>query len=192
MLPKGKKLKPLVSEFKDYFFFLNAVNCNPEDSACFTTKPKGARIVQRQTQWGTIRVDEQVGGNVFYWSTSEKECKLDRESPMLGKVGTQTVFPAAMCTMGIPSDPWGFLARAIEEGHPRSLAIHLNEEVTNMLQQNFAGDLHSLVKARAAYLMKWKTRCKELESEEKQLHSPLEPHLQQVLRGNRLLVSRRC
>jgi hypothetical protein len=65
MLPKGKKLKPLVSEFKDYFFFLNAVNCNPEDSACFTTKPKGARIVQRQTQWGTIRVDEQVGGNVF-------------------------------------------------------------------------------------------------------------------------------
>jgi hypothetical protein len=83
MLSKGKKLKPLVSEFKDYVFFLNAVNCDPEDSAFFSTQPKGARIVQRQIQWGTIRVDEQVGGNVFYWSTSEKEYKLDRESPML-------------------------------------------------------------------------------------------------------------
>jgi hypothetical protein len=67
MLSKGKKLKPLVSEFKDYVFFLNAVNCDPEDSAFF----------QRQIQCGTIRVDEQVGGNVFYWSTSEKEYKLD-------------------------------------------------------------------------------------------------------------------
>ena len=90
--------------------------------------------------------------------------------------------------MSIPRDPWDFLARAIEVGHPRSLAIHLNEEVTNMLQQNFAGDLHSLVKERAAYLMKWTTRCKELESEEKLLHCSLEPHLQQVLRGKRLLV----
>ena len=34
---KGKKLKPLVSEFKDYVFFLNAVNCDPEDSAFFST-----------------------------------------------------------------------------------------------------------------------------------------------------------
>ena len=188
MLPKGKKLKPLVSEFRDYVFFLNAVNCDPEDSVFFSTKPKGARIVQRQIQWGTIRVDEQVGGNVFYWSTREKEYKLDRESPMLGKVGVQTVFPAELCTMGIPRDPWDFLARAIEVGHPRSLAIHLNEEVTNMLQQNFAGDLHSLVKERAAYLMKWTTRCKELESKEKELHGSLKPHLQQVLRGKRLLV----
>ena len=37
MLSKGKKLKPLVSEFKDYVFFLNAVNCDPEDSAFFST-----------------------------------------------------------------------------------------------------------------------------------------------------------
>ena len=57
-----------------------------------------------------------------------------------------------------------------------------------MLQQNFSGDLHALVKERAAYLMKWTNRCKELEAEEKQLHNSLEPHLQQVLHGKRLLV----
>ena len=33
-----------------------------------------------------------------------------------------------------------------------------------MLQQNFSGDLHALVKEQAAYLMKWTNRCKELEA----------------------------
>ena len=52
MLPKGKKLKPLVSEFRDYIYFLNAVNCDPEGSTLFQSQPKGARIVQRRFQWG--------------------------------------------------------------------------------------------------------------------------------------------
>ena len=107
---------------------------------------------------------------------------------MLGKVGTTEVFPAELCTMGVPRDPWDFLQRAIEVGHPRSLAIHLNDEVTSMLQQNFSGDLHLLVKERAAFLMKWTKRCKELESAERDLHNNMEPHLQQVLHGKRLLV----
>ena len=36
--------------------------------------------------------------------------------------------------------------------------------------------------------MHWTNRCKELEQDEKQLHQSLEPHLQQVLQGKRLLV----
>ena len=188
MLPKGKKLKPLVSEFQEYIFFLNAVNCDPEASTFFTTQPKGARIVQRQIQWGLLRVSEQDGANVFFWCSGEKEYKLDRESPMLGKVGATEVFPAELCTMGVPRDPWDFLQKAIEVGHPRSLALHLNEEVTHMLHQNFSGELHVLVKERAAFLMKWTNRCRELEGAEKDLHRNMEPHLQQVLHGKRLLV----
>ena len=188
MLPKGKKLKPLVSEFQKYVYFLNAVNCDPETTNFFTTQPRGTRIVQRQIQWGYIRVEEQENGNCFYWVAGENEYQLDRESPLLGKVGTAKAFSAELCTIGIPRDPWDFLARAIEVGHPRSLAIHLNEEVTTMLQQNFSGDLHLLVKERAAYLMKWTSRCRELETRERQLHESLEPHLQKVLEGKRLLV----
>ena len=116
------------------------------------------------------------------------EYKLDRESPMLGKAGAPAAFPAELCTVGVPRDPWDFLARAIEVGHPRPLAIHVNDEVTQMLQENFSGDLRALVKGRAAFLMHWTNRCKELEQDEKQLHQSLEPHLQQVLQGKRLLV----
>ena len=55
--------------------------------------------------------------------------------------------------------------------------------------QNFSGELHVLVKERAAFLMKWTNRCKELDGAEKDLHKNMEPHLQQVLHGKRLLVS---
>ena len=117
--------------------------------AIFHSQAKGARIVQRQIQWGTVRVDELDGKNVFYWNSAGKDYQLDRESPLLDRLGTTEVFPAELCTIGVPRDPWDFLERAIEVGHPRSLAIHLNEEVTNMLQCNFSGELHLLVKARA-------------------------------------------
>ena len=36
MLPRGKKLKPLFSEFQTYVNFLNSVNCDPEESCNFS------------------------------------------------------------------------------------------------------------------------------------------------------------
>ena len=51
-----------------------------------------------------------------------------------------------------------------------------------MLEENFAGEVHLLVKTRAAFLMKWTTRCKELEGKEKLLHESLEPHLRGFVR----------
>ena len=81
---------------------------------------------------------------------------------------------AELCTMGVPRDPWDFLQRAVEVGHPRSMAIHLSQFL--------------LVKQRAAFLVKWTSRCKEQEAEETKLHQSLEPYLQEVLAGKRLLV----
>ena len=92
MLPRGKKLKPLFSEFQTYVNFLNSVNCDPEESAIFHSQAKGARIVQRQIQWGTVRVDELDGKNVFYWNSAGKDYQLDRESPLLDRLGTTEVF----------------------------------------------------------------------------------------------------
>jgi hypothetical protein len=57
----------------------------------------------------------------FNWISGEKEYKLDRESPMLGKAGAPAAFPAELCTVGVPRDPWDFLSRAIEVGHPRPI-----------------------------------------------------------------------
>ena len=184
MLPRGKKFKPLVSEFQTYKFFLNTVANDPEQAACFAAQPKGSRLVNRQIQWGKIRVDSEQ----TIWTSGDKEYVLENGAELGDKIEKELDVQAELCTMGIPREPWDFLRRAVEVGHPRSLAIHLNQEVIRMLEENFAGEVHLLVKTRAAFLMKWTTRCKELEGKEKLLHESLEPHLKGVLSGKRLLI----
>ena len=188
MLPKGKKLKPLVSEFRDYVHFLNQLHCEPETSACFQRQLKGSRIVDRRIQWGRLRVEMVDGVKISIWESDQVDYRLELDTYFLEKAGQLEQFQAELCTIGIPRDPWDFLQRAIQVGHPRTIAVHLNSEVKIVLQENFAGDLHELVKARATYLLKWTKRCEELEADERKLHETLAPHLKQVLRGKRLLV----
>lgn len=57
-----------------------------------------------------------------------------------------------------------------------------------MLRENFAGETYHLLKARAAYLMKWSTRCRELAEAEEKLHASFPPYLQHVLKGKRILL----
>jgi hypothetical protein len=45
-----------------------------------------------------------------------------------------------------------------------------------------------VIKERATFLKRWTNRCKELEEQESVLHSRLEPHLQSVLSGKRLML----
>ena len=65
MLPKGKKLKPLVSEFQGYCFFLVNPSQEPESSTFSQRQLKGSKLVQRQLQWGRVRVVEDAGSETF-------------------------------------------------------------------------------------------------------------------------------
>ena len=190
MLPKGKKYKPLVSEFQQYKCFLNRLNSEPEQSDFFKTLPKGARLVQRQLQWGKLRVTEHNRDEsaLWVWDVSGKTMQLDGLEQELKHKVSEELFQAELCTIGIPREPWDFLQKAVDVGHPRTMAVHLTSEVMDMLTENFSGDPVMLVKKRAAYLLKWTSRCKELEREEELLHKSMEPYLQDVLAGKRLLV----
>jgi hypothetical protein len=190
MLPKGKKLKPLVSEFQGYCFFLVNPSQEPESSAFFQQQLKGSKLVQRQLQWGRVRVVEDEGAETFWWvnSSDDKHYQLHNKSATLEGVGMEQEVQAELCTLGIPREPWDFVERAVKAGHPRSLAIHLNGDVMDMLKQNFAEEPYKVIKERATFLKRWTSRCKELEASEKELHSSLEPHLQEVLHGKRLLL----
>eukprot|EP00435_Cladocopium_sp_Y103_P000001 s4526_g1.t1 len=188
MLPRGKKLRPLVSEFQCYVNFLHEVAQDPEQSPFLKLLPKGARVVHRRIEWGRVRVEESNGEQEFFWETNLRTYKLDPRSPLLSGDANNSELRAEFCTAGIPREPWDFVQKAVEVGHPRTLAVHLNEEVIHMLKQNFAGEPHQLVKERAAFLNKWVKRCKELETDERALHERLQPHLKHVLEGKRLLV----
>ena len=97
---------------------------------------------------------------------------------------------AELCTLGIPREPWDFVQRAVQAGHPRSLAIHLSGDVKEMLKQNFADEPYKIIKERATFLKQWTVRCEELEAQEQELHCSLEPHMREVLSGKRLLLFR--
>ena len=183
MLPKGKKLKHLVSEFQQYMFFLNTLDADPEQSEFFLAQPKGSRLVQRQIQWGRLRVDGHAEIKLIFWEADGKSIQLSEASAKFWGQG-EKVFQAELCTIGIPREPWDFLQRAVAAGHPRTLALHLNSEVIDMLRENFEGEPFLLVKKRAAFLLKWTERCKQLEVAERELHNSLEPHLQKVLGEN--------
>jgi hypothetical protein len=88
MLPKGKKLKPLVSEFQGYCFFLVNPSQEPEDSTFFKQQLKGSRLVQRQMQWGRVRVVEKEDTKTFLWVNSKdgKAFELQGESATLQNV----------------------------------------------------------------------------------------------------------
>ena len=137
MLPKGKKLKPLVCEFQFYKQFLNNMHSEPEQSNFFVMQLKGARLVQRQIQWGFLRVTEQNGNKLASWTADDKTLQLDGYAKDLEDSEMDQPIQAELCTIGIPRDPWDFLQRAVEVGHPRSMAIHLSQGVTEMLTDNF-------------------------------------------------------
>ena len=184
MLPKGKQFRPLVSEFQSYVLFLYHPALDPESSLFLQQQLKGARIVHRQIQWGFLRGDAQE----FCWEADGRSKTLGGVEQSLEERLDTGIFQAEVCTIGIPREPWDFLSRAVEAGHPRSLAIHLGEEIMDVLRENFELEQYHVMKRRAEFMRKWTNRCKDLEKAEHELHDSLAPHLQQVLRGKRLLI----
>ena len=186
-LPRGKKLKPLVSEFQSYVNVLLAPDQSSEDLPCLKSQPKGARIVHRQLQWGFLRVE---GGRKF-WVRKDKEQEKQVEKELQWVDSSFLDGKDAhgeLCSIGIPREPWDFVRQAWQAGHPRSLSVHLPKDVCEVLMDNFASEPHKLLKTRATYLWKWTKRCKELEGKETELHASLPEHLKQVLKGKRLLL----
>ena len=51
MLPKGKKMRPLVSEFQAYCSFLSEPALEAESNSFFKQQPKGSRVMHRHLQW---------------------------------------------------------------------------------------------------------------------------------------------
>eukprot|EP00435_Cladocopium_sp_Y103_P015182 s5093_g3.t1 len=169
MLPRGRKFKPLVSEYGTYQKW--GVACNVSEQCFLQRFPKGSKIVHRQFQQGIFRADEHNFDEVM----QHESCKVEHDK--------HEIF-----TVGIPREPLDFLGQAVRAGHPRTIAIHLPEMVTTVLAENFGDNDHALVKARAAFLWKWSRRAKELARDEEQFHASLPQHLQFLLKGKRLLL----
>ena len=98
-LPRGSKIKPLVSEFQRY----EVVYCDPQQQpkqleAMVKKFPKGSRVTHRRL----------VTGDGF--RGSEKFQPFDKGL----QVALQNCDAAEICTIGIPAEPLDFLDRAVQ------------------------------------------------------------------------------
>ena len=171
-LPRGHKVKPLVSEFGSYKTWLFQPSHNVEDiDAVLKNLPKGTRIVNRKlVAWGDVRVCKWDGTSLSDKSEKTDNAKVEK------------------IVLGIPREPNDFVAEAVKAGHPRFLEYRAFEAIDNLVGANLSSDTYKAVKRRLDFLKKWTARAAELEKDEKALHQKLDPHCSAVLEGKRLLV----
>ena len=102
---------------------------------------------QRTTKWGDLRVDDAQSYVERHPSTEEL---ADSSNVLISQYG-------------IPRDPMDFAMRAVKCGHPRGLAIHLPDMVTEVLAENMYADPAELALKRCRELTKWTIRAKQLQ-----------------------------
>ena len=169
LLPRGQKLKPLVSEFGDYITFV--IKPDMDASQILHTLNKGARITDRKLV---------VGGDSRVSGLSGDPLKF------LGMQSVPVDMKVEMVTFGLPREPWDFIEQAAAVGHPRFLPYAGTEQLDMLLNANLRDD--QLEESRIAFFKKWLNRAKELEADEARLRINLGDHVKQVLKGKRLLV----
>ena len=163
-----------MSEYGSYEKWAVAVLPTPvSDQQLLQPFTKGARVLHRLFQQGCFRVDGDNKNEV----KAHVSCNYEHTSH-------------EVLTVGIPREPDEFLKRAVQAGHPRSIAIHLSSFVKEVLSENFGDKLkeYDLTKHRANFLWKWSNRAKELAEDEQKLHDGLPEHLRLLLKGKRLLL----
>ena len=190
MLPRGKKFKPLVSEYGTYqkhVFQANQQTLHEELMRCL---PKRSKIMHRLLRRGVLRdnaIFTDVGINEGQHNNNSMNTlgkNFDKiHCAMDGKCRDFEVL-----TVGIPREPMDFVVRAVEAGHPRSMSIHLSDFVQEMLRENFEHSPLTLLKKRAAFSWKWTARAKELGGEELKYKTSLPPYLQSLHKKKKLLL----
>ena len=171
LLPRGKKYKPLVSEFGTYVQFVafsDEHNLQQQLEAVF---PKDFRICSRRLkQWGQIR--DGCEGDDWKLSNSVAEVR----ATMVDNA------PVEVCQVGLPREPLDFVEEARRKGHPRTFALHLPEVVRQVLDENILGNPLDLARTRIQFLWTWTQRTKELSVEEKSFKQRLPPHMAELLK----------
>ena len=171
-LPRGRKLKPLVSEFSHYKTWIFHTNQTDNQVEKVMDKfPKGTRIVHRKLlQWGEVRVSDVDGHS------------LQNQMEFLDDHIVEKV------SFGIPREPDDFVKEAIKAGHPRFLDYRSINEIDALLEQNLDAGSFEILNKRNSWLKRWTSRAQELSHDETALHRSLQPHCAAVLRGKRLLL----
>ena len=209
-LPRGKHAKPLVSEFGAYITVVQAPQRDEALHNFVKTLPKGATIQSRLlTTWGEVRealekqrkkrmlenkLQQLKGGpkvsDPYRETYVNHGCEEDSTYKFLGGWSTELA-STDICekvVVAIPRDPMDFLCRAVEAGHPRSVAEHLPPALQEVVQWNRDAETFDIYKHRIDFVKKWTERAKSLTGADLKALKQAPVHLQSLLSNKRLAL----
>ena len=104
MLPKGKKLRRLVSEFQFYHTFLSQP-VEPEQKQFFQQQSKGTRVVHRQLQWGRLCKFDSC--STSWWQAVRcSELSVHQRADCITATGAMARPPRSRKTCKVISSNW--------------------------------------------------------------------------------------
>ena len=135
ILPRGQKLRPLVSEFSDYLRFAVLPHYNAD--TIVKKQLKGARITNRKLlTWGELRVSSIEKISLEFLG----DAKDFAEST-----------PMEVITIGIPREPLDFVQQAAMVGHPRFLPYSGTRQMDDLVSANLNLEFGNLLDLRSKF-----------------------------------------
>ena len=173
-LPRGNRVRPLVSEFGQYLTVIAPAQCDEQVRKFALTCAKGTKVQHRRTvKWGDVRGDVQQKGWV---------CLLSKEPEVLDSYVVEKV------VLGVPRRPEVFVQEALAAGHPRGVAMHLDELSRRVVMENRDLPALEIIGKRLNFIKHWLSRRQELAAKEEELHASLPGHAKPVLAGKCVLL----
>lgn len=170
--PRGKRLRPLVSEFQAYRSVLFPLNSDNATQEFLHSLPKGARVCHRSLS----------NGGIYWDDNSAKDANLAAHDSWTDGQ------PGEILHFGIPREPEDFIMEAVSKGHPRDVVAKVPDSVKSLLRDLVEGKPERRFAKRASFMKKWLKRSLELRADEDKLHQTLPLHLRKLLKGKRLLL----
>ena len=99
--------------------------------------------------------------------------------------GTQ---PSVQVAYGVPWSEESFIQEAISRGHPSNICGELAPLMMKAIEDNVNKPAEETIMARASWLKRWIQRARDLDGEEKALHSAMPSHRRKILEGKRILL----
>ena len=213
-LPRGKHVKPLVSEFGTYVNAITPVQSDDLLQNFLQTLPKGSSIQLRLlTTWGTVRdavykqikkkdLEEKLAhlkasqnqtkrakvDDVYANLDSRFGCQPGSNYKFLCNADEMDENVCEKVVIAIPREPLDFMHRAVDAGHPRSLAISLPSELQTVVQWNRDAPALEIYRHRIDFFKRWTARATELRAEDERLLNTAPVHLRSLLKGKRLAL----
>ena len=218
-LPRGKHVKPLVSEFGTYINVVINAQCDVLFQPFLESLPKGSSVQSRLLlKWGEVRdsIERQIKKQELYKKLEAVKinhgqsavCSDDFSyTHVSGELGCveHTNFKILMSSekawhemdeglacekvvVAVPREPIDFLQRAVEVGHPRSVAISLPEDLKKVVDWNREAPVYDIFKCRVDFVKYWTGRAQELRQEDAKLINESPVHLRGLLKGKRLAL----